>query len=305
MECAFLSQIPDSFVVQRRSFAETARVYLDVTRPKVILLVLFTGLPVLGLGRAVWPTLWEAFWILAGTALAGGASSALNAYVERDSDARMARTRRRPLPASVLVPGAVLAYGLLLTVVSTGILAWIGGPLAAAVGFGTIAFYVLVYTIWLKPRTPQNIVIGGAAGAVAPLIASAALDGTISLSAWILFAIVFLWTPPHFWAIAIYRREDYKRAGFPMMNLVVGDQATRWRSLAYTVAMLAVSLVPVWLGDLGVIYLVAAIGLGGWFLVEVIRSMIIQDASQDRKVFKVSIYYLMLLYALMCVDLLV
>jgi len=300
-----VSQVPDTAVMSPRpTWAERARLYLDVTRPRVIALVLFTGLPILALGRDVWPTPWNAFWILAGTALAGGASSALNAYVERETDARMARTRKRPLPAASVVPGAVLGYGLVLTVVSTAILAWIGGWLAAAVGVGTIAFYVGVYTLWLKPRTPQNIVIGGAAGSTAPLIASAALDGTLTLQAWILFAIVFLWTPPHFWAIAIYRKAEYANAGFPMMPNVVGDQSTRWRSLVYTLLTLATTLVPVALGDLGLVYAVAAVGLGGWFLWSVIASMRAQHPSADRRVFAVSIAYLFFLYLFMMVDLL-
>lgn len=300
-----MSQVPHTIPApEARSFADWARVYLDVTRPRVIALVLFTGLPVLALGRAVWPSPWDAFWILTGTALAGGASSALNAYVERDTDAQMARTRNRPLPAATLVPHMVLAYGLLLTVVSTAILAWIGGWLAAVVGLGTIVFYVLIYTIWLKPRTPQNIVIGGAAGATAPLIAAAALDGSLTVPAWVLFAIVFLWTPPHFWAIALYRKAEYENAGFPMMPSVVGDQPTRWRSVVYTVLMIAVSLVPVALGDLGWLYALSAIGLGGWFLWSIIASMRAEHPSADRRVFAVSIAYLFLLYLFMMVDLL-
>jgi heme o synthase len=300
-----VSPVQDSLTVSApRPWADRLRLYLDVTRPRVIALVLFTGLPVLFLGRAVWPDPWTAFWILAGTALAGGASSALNAWVERESDARMARTRRRPLPAASLVPGTVLAYGIALTVVSTAILAWIGGWLAAAVGLATIVFYVGVYTMWLKPRTPQNIVIGGAAGATAPLIASAALDGALTVPAWVLFAIVFLWTPPHFWAVALYRKSEYAEAGFPMMPLVVGDQPTRWRSVVYTVLTLAVSLVPVALGDLGIVYLASAVGLGAWFLLAVIQSMRVQHPSADRRVFAVSIAYLFLLYLFMMVDLL-
>lgn len=286
-----------------RSVLEQLRVYLDITRPRVIALVLFTGIPVLKLGQDVWPSLWTSCWILIGTAMAGAASSALNAYFERESDAKMARTRRRPLPAATLVPKTVLAYGIVLTLFSTVVLQWVGGWLASLVGLGTIVFYVGVYTLWLKPRTPQNIVIGGAAGATAPLIASAAMTGSITVGAWILFAIVFLWTPPHFWAIALYRKQEYAEAGFPMMPLVVGDQPTRWRSLAYTFATLAVSAVPIWLGDLGAWYGVAAVGLGLWFLWSVIRSMIQQSVEADYRVFKVSISYLTFLYLAMLVDL--
>lgn len=281
---------------------EKLRIYLDVTRPRVIALVLFTGLPILFVGRSGWPDLWLSVVVLLGTALAGGASSALNAYIERDTDARMARTRRRPLPASVLVPRTVLVYGLVMSVVSTAVLWLAGGWLAAVVGLSTILFYVLVYTIWLKPRTPQNIVIGGAAGATAPLIVAAAIDGTLTVQAWVLFAIIFLWTPPHFWAIAIYRRSEYANAGFPMMPLVVGDQPTRWRSLVYTVLTLAVSAVPFALGDLGWIYLVAATGLGLWFLGSVIQSIVAQRPAVDRRVFFISIAYLFFLYLAMMVD---
>ena len=200
------ASIDESSASPLRSFAEKIRIYLDITRPRVMALVVFTGLPALLIGQPDWPSLGRVFWVLFGTAMAGGASSALNAYIERDADARMARTRRRPLPASVLLPRVVLAYGVALTVASTLVLYQTGGALAASVGLGTIAFYVGVYTVWLKPRTPQNIVIGGAAGATAPLIASAAMNGTLTHESWILFTIIFLWTPPHFWAIAIFRR---------------------------------------------------------------------------------------------------
>jgi protoheme IX farnesyltransferase len=251
----------------------------------------------------VWPTVSLTFWVLAGTAFAGGASSAFNAYVERDADARMARTQNRPLPAALVMPQIVVAYGVVLTALSVGILTWVGGWTSAAIALATIAFYVVVYTIWLKPRTPQNIVIGGAAGATAPLIASAAMDGTPSLGAWILFAIIFLWTPPHFWGIAIFRKREYEAAGFPMMPSVVGDQATRWRSLAYTIALVVVTLVPVWLGYLGVAYaLVAAVG-GAWFTWLVIRSLQLRMPVQDYRVFKGSVGYLAVLFLAMLGDL--
>jgi protoheme IX farnesyltransferase len=292
-----------SEVVVETTWRDTARLYLQLTRPRVMALVVFTGLPALLLGREVWPTVSLTFWVLAGTAFAGGASSAFNAYVERDADARMARTQNRPLPAALVMPQIVVAYGVVLTALSVGILTWVGGWTSAAIALATIAFYVVVYTIWLKPRTPQNIVIGGAAGATAPLIASAAMDGTPSLGAWILFAIIFLWTPPHFWGIAIFRKREYEAAGFPMMPSVVGDQATRWRSLAYTIALVVVTLVPVWLGYLGVAYaLVAAVG-GAWFTWLVIRSLQLRMPVQDYRVFKGSVGYLAVLFLAMLGDL--
>ena len=288
--------------VSERSGSDRARLLIDITRPRVMALVLVTGLPALWLGARV-PSLFEAAWILLGTAFAGAASSALNAYIERDTDALMARTRGRPLPAAEIVPRAVLLYGVCLTVVSTGILAAVGGWVAASVGLATIAFYVGVYTIWLKPRTPQNIVIGGAAGATAPLIASAAIDGHISLGAWLLFLIIFLWTPPHFWAIALYRKPEFERAGFPMMPLVVGDQPTRWRSLAYSVVLVPVSMLLVWFGYFGWVYGAVALGLGGWFVWTVVQSMVKQSVPGDRYVFKASVTYLSLLFLAMLVDL--
>ncbi len=290
-------------VVEARSWVDTARLFVEITRPRVMALVVFTGLPALLLGQDTWPTAGQAFWVLTGTAFAGAASSAFNAWVERESDARMARTRRRPLPAANLMPNVVLAYGALLTALSTVILAWVGGWMAAGIGLATIAFYVGVYTIWLKPRTPQNIVIGGAAGGTAPLIASAAMDGSISMGAWILFAIIFLWTPPHFWGIAIFRKREYESAGFPMMPSVIGDQPTRWRSLGYTLALLVVTLLPVYLGYLGAPYAAVAVLGGGWFLWMVVQSLRIQQPVQDYRVFKGSIAYLAVLFLSMLVDL--
>ncbi|MEZ4316931.1 MAG: heme o synthase [Myxococcota bacterium] len=279
------------------------RLYLDITRPRVMALVVFTGLPALLLGKTAWPSLSQTFWILLGTAFAGGASSAFNAYIERDADARMARTRRRPLPAAAVLPGAVIGYGVVLTIASTIILWAVGGVWPAVIALATIAFYVGVYTLWLKPRTPQNIVIGGAAGGTAPLIASAAMDGSVSLGAWILFLIIFLWTPPHFWGVALYRKREYEAAGFPMMPTVVGDQPTRWRSLAYTLALIPVTLAPWALGYLSLAYGVAAAGLGAWFLYFVIDSMRAPSPKRDYRVFTQSIVYLSILFLLMLVDL--
>ncbi len=282
---------------------ERLRLYVEIARPRVIALVVFTGLPALWLGKAQGPSVAVAVWTLVGTALAGCASSAFNAYVERDTDAFMARTRRRPLPAASMLPRAVLAYGVVSTLLSAVVLHAVGGWVPVLVAWATIAFYVLAYTMWLKPRTPQNIVIGGAAGATAPLIASAAVDGQVSVGAWILFAIIFLWTPPHFWPIAMVRREEYAAAGLPMMPHVVGDRATRWRSLAYTLALLPVTVLPLWLGYLGPVYGLTAALLGAWFLAAVVRSIVADDHAVDWRVFRVSVAYLSLLFLSMLLDL--
>ncbi len=298
-----MSELPADAALPGRTLTDSLRLYADITRPRVLALVVFTGLPALLLGRDAWPDPWTAFWVLAGTAAIGGASSSFNAYIERDVDARMARTKRRPLPAASVVPGVVLVYGALLTVVGTAMIAATGGWVAAAIGLGTVAFYVLGYTMWLKPRTPQNIVIGGAAGSTAPLIVSAAMDGTVSLGAWILFLIVFLWTPPHVWGIAIFRKREYEAAGFPMMPSVVGDQATRWRSFGYTLALVAVTLAPVPLGYLSWAYGAVAVALGAWFTWSVVRSMRSDRPVVDYRVFKDSIVYLAVLFLAMLAEL--
>lgn len=280
--------------------ADRIRMWWEMTRPRVIGLVLFTGLPILGIHG--WPSLGKAVAVLIGTALAGAASSTLNAYVERETDAHMARTRERPLPAASIAPGQALVLGLFYAVLSTIVLWLVGGPLAAIVGVATILFYVLVYTMWLKPRTPQNIVIGGAAGATAPMIAEAALIGDLTWASWILFAIVFLWTPPHFWAIAIFRKKEYAAAGFPMMPNVIGDRATRRQSIAYTLVLIAVSLLPVPLGLLSPVYGAVALLSGLWFLKAVLGSARADDPRVDYQVFRVSIVYLLVVFTAMLGD---
>lgn len=290
-----------------RPVALHVRMWWEIARPKVLVLVLFTGLPMLGMSRVglMDAGLGRAFVVLLATGIAGAASSSFNAWWERDLDARMARTKRRPMPAAAMVPGEALALATALTVISTAMLWVVGGALAAVVGLATIAFYVLVYTIWLKPRTPQNIVIGGAAGATAPMIIEAAMDGRISAASIILFAIVFLWTPPHFWAIAIFRKEEYAAAGFPMMPNVIGDVATRRQSLVYTVLTVLTTLAPVPLGLLSPLYGVAALAAGLWFGAAVVQSMRADDPRVDWRVFKISIAYLSLVFGAMLVDLVV
>jgi protoheme IX farnesyltransferase len=292
-----------STVGDRLSLFDTFKLYYQMTRPRVLMLVLFTGLPALALGQKAWPGISTAVWVLIGTALSGAACSVLNAWIERDTDAQMARTRNRPLPAASIAPNQAVGLGIVLAIVSTAMLWWCGGPIAAAVGAGSILFYVFVYTLWLKPRTPQNIVIGGAAGATAPLIVDAAMDGELGLAGLILFLIIFLWTPPHFWAIALYRKEDYRNAGFPMMPLVVGDQGTRWRMLAYTLLLFPVTLWPVYLGFLGPIYGVTAVAVGLWFTWWNVRVIREKDYETDRGMFKASIVHLMTVFGAMLVDL--
>ncbi len=278
--------------------------YLALTKPRILPMVIVTALPVFGMAAAGAPAAGTSLGVLLGIVLVAAAANTLNMYVERDRDRYMERTRNRPLPAATLTPRAALRFGLLLSVAGTAVLWGIGGALAAALGVASILFYVFVYTIWLKPRSVYNAVIGGAAGAAAPLIADAAVNGSVGLPGLLLFAIVFFWQPPHVWAIALYRRDDYAAAGIPMMPAVIGHERTRWRMLAYTIGLVVVTLLPGLLGLLGPVYLAAAAGLGGWFLWSGVR--LVRERSDDaaRGVFRTSLVYLALLYAAMLADLL-
>ena len=279
--------------------------YLALTKPRILPLVIFTSLPVMGMATGGWPALPAILVVLLGIAVAAAAANTLNMYIERDRDALMERTRTRPLPIGSLAARSALIFGLVLAVLSTGIL-WVAGGLSAALlGVASILFYVFVYTIWLKPRSVYNAVIGGAAGAAAPLIADAAVNGSVGLPGLLLFSIVFLWQPPHVWAIALYRGRDYAAAGIPMMPAVIGPERTRWRMLWYTFGLVVISLLPVPLGLLGGVYAVAAVGLNLWFVW--VGVQLIRERSDDaaRRVFFTSLAYLFLLYGAMIADLLV
>jgi len=277
------------------------RDYAALTKPRLLPLVLVTGLPILGM--ASWPGAASAVWLLVGIALAAAAANVLNCYVERDRDALMERTRARPLPAAKLAPGAALRFGVGLAVGSSALLLAVGGPAAAALGCASILYYVFVYTVWLKPRSAWNAVVGGAAGAAAPLIADAALNGTITAAGASLFAIVFFWQPPHVWAIALYRKRDYESAGIPMLPSVVGDEAARRHTLLATLGFAPVTLAPVAFGLLGGIYLGAALALDAWFLIDAIRLARERSDGAARRLFRTSLAVLFGLFVAMLVEL--
>ena len=287
------------------SVLHTARNYLDLTKPRLLPMVLFTGLPVLGMAAGGWPSLRFGVLVLLGISLAAASANTLNAYIERDKDALMERTRNRPLPAGLVAPREALLFGLLLAVASTALLYAVSGMPAALVGIASILFYVFIYTIWLKPRSIWNAVIGGAAGAAAPLIADAAVHGTIGPAGWTLFAIVFFWQPPHVWAIALYRKADYAAAGIPMPPSVIGDEATRRRIVAYTAGLLPVTLAPFFLDLVGPIYLGVASLAGVWFLYRAVRLFRERTDEAARGVFRVSLAFLFAVFLAMLVDLVV
>jgi protoheme IX farnesyltransferase len=249
------------------------------------------------------PSLWLMAAVVAGGTLAAGGANAINMYVDRDIDDVMRRTRHRPLPSHSVSPRAALVFGIGLSAVAFAFLAVTVNLLSAVLALSATAFYVFVYTMWLKRSTPQNIVIGGAAGCVPVLVAWAAVTGEVGLPALVLFAIVFYWTPPHFWALALRYRGDYAAAKIPMLPVVRGEAETARQIVLYTIALVAVSLLLLPAAGMGWIYLVAALVLGALFVRDALRLR--ADAADGRaaiRLFRYSISYLTLLFAAVAVD---
>jgi protoheme IX farnesyltransferase len=258
----------DSVAFPPLDWRQRARDVLALTKPLIVALLLVTTFAGLVAGARGWPSPVLVFWTLLGGALAAGGSSALNQYIDRDLDKNMQRTARRPLAAGRMTPAEGLAFGLALCVASFYILAGFVNLLAALLSLAGIFYYVLLYSVWLKKATVQNIVIGGGAGAIPPLVGWAAATGTLDLTALALFAIVFLWTPPHFWALALVRRKDYEHAGVPMLPVVRGAVETRRQVWWYTLALVALTLLLPLLGSTGMVYFASALFFGGllvWF----------------------------------------
>jgi protoheme IX farnesyltransferase len=277
--------------------------YVALMKPRVMSLVVFTAL----VGLAVAPGSLHpvtAFTALLCIAVGAGASGALNMWFDADIDAKMTRTARRPVPMGRVQPGEALAFGLTLSGFSVVILGVLVNVLSAALLAFTIFFYAVVYTMWLKRSTPQNIVIGGAAGAFPPMIGWAAVTGSLSLEPIVLFAIIFFWTPPHFWALALYRTEDYARAGIPMMPVVAGDVSTRLQILLYTLVVVPIAISPWPLGFAGALYGVTAVVTGAIMVLlafQVFRERRPAERAA-RHLFAFSILYLFLLFAVLLVE---
>ncbi len=284
------------------------RDYVELLKPRVMSLVVFTGL----IGMVIAPGHIHPFTAalaVAAIALGSGAAGAINMWYERDLDALMARTRGRPLPTGRVAPDDALGLGVLLSIFSVLLMAVATNYVAAALLTAAILFYVFVYTIWLKRRTPQNIVIGGAAGAFPAMIGWAAVTGDVTAVPIALFLLVFLWTPPHFWALALYRSEDYRRAGVPMLPVVAGPRETKRQMLIYTLVLAPVALVPTLLHSVGWLYGTVAIVLG---LVFIAHAVVVWRTADDdsahgaaRRMFKFSLLYLALLFAALPLDRLV
>lgn len=272
-----------------------------LTKPRIISLLLVTTVaPMFVAGNPGW--LLVLVVLIGGYLMAGGAN-AVNMYLDSDIDTQMARTKLRPIPSGRMGPRAVLAFGVALATAATFLLARFTNVLAAMLALAGFYFYVFVYTRWLKRTTPQNIVIGGAAGAFPPLVGWAAMTGTIDLTAVYLFLIVFYWTPPHFWALALLKQRDYGKAGIPMAPLVWGERETMRQMGWYNVILIALTLLPATFGAFGMIYLVSAIVLGAILLVGVIRVNMSDEWTKPAwRVYKFSLLYLALLFLAMVID---
>ena len=278
------------------------RDYVTLTKPRIISLLLVTTVAAMFVADPSGPGLAVVLWTMLGGYLAAGGAGAINHYIDRDRDARMARTRSRPLVSGRIEPVHGLVFGVVLGALAFAQLWLTVNPLAALLAMAGLLGYVFVYTLWLKPLTPQNIVIGGAAGAVPPLVGWAAATGALSAEALYPFAIVFFWTPPHFWALSLLIKDDYARTGVPMLPVVRGEAETRRQILLYTVGLTALTLAPVATGLFGPIYLAAALALGGAFCLLAHRLRARADRRSALRLYLFSLSYLALLFAAMAID---
>ena len=292
-----------SIAAQRaRSLREAALAYLSLTKPRIIMLLVITTIPAMILAEGGWPSPWLMLATVTGGAVVAGGANAMNCYFDRDIDGLMGRTRDRPVPAGQIEPERAAVFGILLGGAGFLALETFANLLAALLTLGAFAFYVVVYTLLLKRTTSLNIVIGGAAGAMPPVVGWAAVTGEVGLPALVLFGIVMLWTPPHFWALALNHDGDYARAGVPMLPVVVGRDETRRHILLHSLALVAVSLLLPVSGATGLIYLGAAVPLGGLFLLHAYRLWRETSARAASALFRYSILYLALLFAAVAVD---
>lgn len=256
----------DNPEVIKFDYRQRAKDFFVLSKPLIVALLLVTTYGGLVAGSKAWPSAPLTFWTLFGGALAAAGSSALNQYIDRELDKKMQRTAKRPLADGRLTSAEGLSYGLALCLLSYYVMAGFVNLLAALLSLAGIFYYVFFYSVWLKKATVQNIVIGGGAGAIPPMVGWAAATGELGLAAWILFAIVFMWTPPHFWALAIVRMKDYEKAGVPMLPVVEGEEKTRKQILIYTIELIAVTLLLPIFNLAGTIYLFSALILGGFLL---------------------------------------
>jgi heme o synthase len=279
--------------------------YVRLTKPRIVGLLVVTTIPAMMLAEQGMPSLWLVLATVLGGSIVAGGANAMNMYFDRDIDELMLRTRDRPVPSGQVEPEKAALFGLALAAGGFLFLQWSVNLLAASLTLSAFAFYVLVYTLLLKRTTPLNIVIGGAAGAMPPVVGWAAVTGEVAVPALILFAIVTAWTPPHFWALSLNYSSDYKRAGVPMLPVVSGPQETKRQILLYSIGLVGVSLLLAVWGDAGMVYLAAAAPLGIGFVYFAFRLLRSTSAGASSDLFRYSIVYLALLFGAIALDALV
>jgi heme o synthase len=295
-------QRPEPRGSARRSTLAVVRDYIALTKPRIISLLLVTTAATMVVAKPEGLALSTVLWTMLGGYLAAGGAGAINHYIDRDRDARMARTRARPLVSGRIEPLHGLIFGIVLGALAFAQLWATVNLLSAVLAMTGLLGYVFVYTIWLKPLTPQNIVIGGAAGAVPPLVGWAAASGSLTLDSLYPFAIVFLWTPPHFWALSLLIKDDYARTGVPMLPVVRGEEATRRQIVVYAAVLTVFTLMPVATGLFGGLYLAAALLLGAGFLGGALRLAARPSRRMALRLYLSSLAYLALLFAAMAID---
>jgi heme o synthase len=302
-----LEDVADVEVEVDRSGGIAARVaaYVALTKPRIIELLLITTVPAMFVAERAVPNGWLMLWTLVGGTLSAGGANAINCYIDRDIDQVMPRTRKRPLPMHKVAPRDALVFGSALGIAGFALLWATVNLVAALLSTAALLFYVFVYTLWLKRSTPQNIVIGGAAGAVPALVGWAAVTGTVDMPAIVMFGIVFYWTPPHFWALALRYEKEYGAAGVPMMPVVYGREETAKHILLYSLLLFAISLAFFSVGRMGLIYLASSIVLNSIFVGYAFKLYRQTEPRIAWGLFKYSIYYLALLFTAMAVDALV
>ncbi|HYF95004.1 MAG TPA: heme o synthase [Symbiobacteriaceae bacterium] len=288
-----------------RSFGDVARDYLALTKPRILVLLLITGYAAMWVAAGGPPPFGLTLATMLGLGISCGAANAINMWWDRDIDSVMTRTQKRPLPAGRLTPGQVLAFGVMTGALSFVLLAAAVNLLTAVLSLAGLLYYVIIYTMWLKRSSTQNIVIGGAAGAVPPLVGWAAVAGNVSWAAVVMFLIVFMWTPPHFWALALFRNEDYRRAGVPMLPVVKGEMATKWQILLYSALMIPTTAALYWTGLVGRAYLWSTTVLGASMVAAAV--LLLRERLPEKKwavrTFIWSILWLGLVFAVMMIDL--
>lgn len=287
------------------SVIDRVKAYVTLTKPRIILLLLVTTVPAMVLAEGSMPSGWLILATLLGGSLAAGGANAVNCYVDRDIDLKMDRTASRPIPSGAVSAGGALIFGLALGLAGFAFLATTVNLLTALLATGALGFYVLVYTLVLKRHTSLNIVIGGAAGAVPVLCGWAAVTGSLGWPAVVLFLIVFLWTPPHFWALAIKYTEDYRAAGVPMLPVTRGVKGTARSILIYAAQMIVATLILVPVSGMGIIYLVAALALGALFMSRALQLFRNETVESAMKLFTYSITYLFVLFVAIAADVIV